>query len=136
MEPMTLHSQLRQSAQGMRSTAAATELLIRTGYAKAGHPWIMLEDPNRPWIDFQGLTARIGALSGGQQRILRIAASIGASVPIVLGDEISGLDYDQARLALAAIAQASGYTEPTRRVEIVDDQVVHGTNPALIGWPE
>lgn len=53
------------------------------------------------WIDFESIPDHLGALSGGEQRLLRIAASIGSSYApaINLGDEVSGLDRATLRLA-------------------------------------
>lgn len=76
-----IHDALREWARGMTTTAAATELLIRAGFAKAGSPWVHIEsDP--AWIDFASIPDLIGGLSGGQQRLLRIAASIGGDSPV------------------------------------------------------
>ena len=134
---LELHGQLREWARGMNTTAAATELLIRTGYARPGSLWMRRENPDRPWIDFESIPDLIGGYSGGQQRVLRIAASIAESVPIVLGDEISGLDHRLAELVLTALAQASGYGVPVSYAEMVGDEneVVRVTKPAILTWP-
>lgn len=135
-----LHTQLREWARGMNNTTAATELLIRTGYASPARRWIRIEESGRAWIDFDFIPDQIGALSGGQQRILRIAASIGGQTRINLGDEIAGLDHNQAELALAAITHASGFGVPTSFPEVTPAgdgvTVVRVTKPALFSWPE
>lgn len=132
----THDDQLREWSRGMDPLAAATELLIRTGYAQSGHSWVRYdEDRQLPWIDFQAIPELLGGLSGGQQRVLRIAASLGADVPIILADEISGLDRDLVVLVLAAIAHASGTHEPGRSVDFVDGQPRIVAVDALYAWP-
>ncbi|MFE6966815.1 ABC transporter ATP-binding protein [Agromyces sp. NPDC057679] len=135
METTTLDGKLRDWARGMTTTAAATELLIRAGYAGEHREWVHTEDPERPWIDFASIPDLIGGLSGGQQRVLRIASSLASDVPIRLGDEITGLDYPLASLVLAACAQASGYGDDVRFPELVGDDVKVVTKPAILRWP-
>ena len=69
-------------------------------------------DPvNARWllIDFAFIPNHLGAPSGGEQRILRIAPSLGCrDVFINLADNITGLDPLTQRLVMGAIAQASG----------------------------
>lgn len=113
---MTVHDQLRSWAKGMYTIEAATELLIRAfdgRFADPGYPWIQPTDHNNGyWVDFAVIGDRIDALSGGEQRLLRIAASIGSSeVMVNLSDDISGLDRPTLRLVLAAIAHAAGSHE-------------------------
>lgn len=132
----THDDQLREWARGLNPLAAATELLIRTGYAQNDRPWVRYdEDRQRPWIDFQAIPELLGGMSGGQQRVLRIAASLGADVPIILGDEISGIDRDTTALVLAALAHASGTHEPGRSIDFVDDQPRIVAVDALYTWP-
>jgi hypothetical protein len=51
----------------------------------------------------------LGAKSGGEQRLLRIAASLGCSEVFVnLAENIIGLDLHTQRLVLAAIAHSGG----------------------------
>lgn len=132
----THDDQLREWARGMNPLAAATELLIRTGYAQRDRPWVRYDDDRRrPWIDFQAIPELLGGLSGGQQRVLRIAASLGADVPIILADEISGIDRDVVVLVLAAIAHASGTHEPGRSIDFIDGQPRIVAVDALYTWP-
>jgi len=84
---------LRAWAKGLLPLEAATELLIRGGYAGETRPWVQYDEfLERPWIDFASIPELIGGMSGGQQRFLRIAASLGADAPVILADELSGLD--------------------------------------------
>lgn len=110
---------LRGWAQGLYPLMAATELLIRSGWAGPNRSWVrdgtVTERRYRPWIDFAmlGDPAVIGAYSGGEQRFLRIAASLGTDGPdgvrINLSDELSGMDLHHASLVLSALTIATGY---------------------------
>lgn len=51
--------------------------------------------------------------SGGERRILRLAASLDGGIPVDLRDAITGLDEHNTSLLLAAIDHASGNRPPT-----------------------
>ena len=51
-------------------------------------------------------------VSGGEQRLLRLAASIADGVPVSLGDAISGLDDRNLELVITAIRHAAGHRPP------------------------
>jgi hypothetical protein len=107
-----IHDRLRLWARGMYTTEGATELLIRAGngtYVTIERPWIKATDRGYS-VDFAAITEHLGALSGGEQRLLRIAASIGSdeATPVRLGHMLSGLDRPTLRLVLAAVAHAGG----------------------------
>ena len=51
-------------------------------------------------------------VSGGEHRILRLAASIAAGVPVSLRDAISGLDDRNLKLVTTAIRHAAGHRPP------------------------
>jgi hypothetical protein len=65
-------------------------------------------------------------MSGGQQRTVRIAASLGGSTPIILGDLVVGLDRNWTQLVTVAIVHAAGSTE------LSGDIVLEGTNGAVV----
>ena len=130
------HDQLRSWARGTDTIEAATELLIRTGWALPGYLWMKRDDNGGVWIDFTAIPHAIGGYSGGEQRVLRIAASLGAEEPVILSSEITGIDRDQMRLVLAAITHAAGYAVTGRTIETNADghpQIVP-TEP-LNTWP-
>ena len=52
--------------------------------------------------------------SRSEEQILRIAASLAASVPVDLSDVLTGLDAHNIAVVLAAIAHAAGATAPPR----------------------
>ncbi len=49
-----------------------------------------------------------GALSGGETRLLRIAASLLDGPPVDLGRNLAGLDREHLQLVFSAIAHACG----------------------------
>jgi len=105
------HEQLRAWASGSYPLEAATELLIRAfdgRFVEPGWPW-MHPTVHGHWIDFAAIADQIGGLSGGEQRLLRIASSIGSpDATVNLGDCLSGVDRPTLQLVLAAVAHAAG----------------------------
>jgi len=61
-------------------------------------------------IDWQAAISALNAgqipCSGGERRILLIAASIAGGTPVGLGDTLPGIDHRNARLVINAIAHA------------------------------
>ena len=106
--PTDVADHLRRWAIGMHTTEAATELLIRAydgTFASVDRPWI--KPTNRGyWIDFAAITEHLGVLSAGEQRLLRVAASIGSddAPPVPLGEVLTGLDRRTLQLIVAAVA--------------------------------
>lgn len=105
------HAQLRAWANGVYGLEAATELLIRGfggRFAEPGCPWIH-PTASGHWIDFDAIPELSGALSGGEQRFLQIAAALDdGEVTVNLGRALSGLDRRHLHLILAAVAHAAG----------------------------
>jgi hypothetical protein len=115
---------LRVWAKGLLCLEAAVELLI-------GHrSWLFREDFLSIAVEsghevFSGreiaavdFVAAAGALeagvlpcSGGEGRVLRIAASIAGGVPVDLREAVTGLDADNAVLAAAAVLHAAGHRD-------------------------
>ena len=66
-------------------------------------------------VDFEAAARalEVGALpcSGGEGRVVRIAASIAGGVPVDLGEAVTGLDENIAVLAAAAVLHAAGYRD-------------------------
>jgi hypothetical protein len=55
----------------MSTLGAATELLIRTGFAGNGRPWVRFDElARRSWIAFDEIPDLIGGMSGGERRLL------------------------------------------------------------------
>jgi len=115
---------LRAWAKGLLCLEAAVELLI-------GHrSWLSREDflaiavePGREVfsgremaaVDFAAaagaLEAGVLPCSGGEGRVLRIAASIAGGVPVDLREAVTGLDERNAVLAAAAVLHAAGHRD-------------------------
>jgi hypothetical protein len=72
-------------------------------------------------VDFEAAAGALeaGALpcSGGEGRVLRIAASIAVGVPVDLRDAVTGLDENNAVLAAAAVLHAAGSRDLRMSVE-------------------
>ena len=109
-------------AKGLLCLEAAVELLI------GNRSWLLREDfleiavesgwevfSRRPMaaVDFvavaDALEAGVLPCSGGEGRVLRIAASIAEGVPVDMREAVTGLDEDNAVLAAAAVLRAAGH---------------------------
>lgn len=137
-----LHTRLRAWARGIYPTEAATELLIRTGFARVGNPWVRREPsggtaPDDIWIDFAEIPEHVGPLSSGERRVLMFAASLSDVVDapkVTIGDLVS-VDGNWLSLLAAALQHAGGRRDVWDRVpEVVDlDPDVVAAWPDL-GW--
>jgi ABC-type transport system involved in cytochrome bd biosynthesis fused ATPase/permease subunit len=130
---------LRAWAKGLYPTEAAVELLIRALNGRLlNGPWVAATDDPGMYAFATELVDEAGYLSGGEQRVLRIAASLASSTyRISLSDEIPGLDRNTAQLVLAAIAHANGSHE---HADIVIDHEAgiaenRGRLASLYPWP-
>ena len=113
---------LRVWAKGLLCLEAAVELLI------GNRSWLLREDfleiavesgwevsSRRPMaaVDFVAVASALEAgvlpCSGGEGRVLRIAASIAEGVPVDMREAVTGLDEDNAVLAAAAVLRAAGH---------------------------
>ena len=111
-------------AKGLFSTEAAVELLI------GNRSWLFREDfleiavesgqgiadgAVMVSVDWEAAVAALEAgvlpCSGGEGRVLRIAASIGEGVPVDLQEAVTGLDENNAVLAAAAVLRAAGHRD-------------------------
>ena len=111
---------VRAGAAGLYSLEAACELVISTG-------WLHRDDFTRfvstgtsltdgvtelAHIDWQSvITSRDAGLlpcGSGENRILRLAASIAAGIPVDLNDALSGLDQASISLVVRAVRHANG----------------------------
>ncbi len=117
-----LPSALRTHARGLFCIEAAVELLI-------GHwSWLRREDftttfiRTSPELTNGAIVAHVdwpvaitaldaGHLpcSGGERRILRIAASVADGIPVDLRDALTGLDTTNTTLVTQAITHAAGH---------------------------
>jgi len=122
--PARLPAALRAAASGIHPLEAGTSLLIDCG------SWLHREDFTSQFIttatsisDGTTLLASIdwaaavtaldaGKLpsSGGERRVLRLAASIAGGIPVSLYDDLPGLDQRNASLVINAIQHTTGQT--------------------------
>jgi hypothetical protein len=116
-----LTAALRACAAGLYSDEAGTELLIRhdcflrrCDFAGFVHASTSITDGITPMaqIDWDAAISALHAgelpASGGERRILQLAASIAAGTPISLREAIPGLDNRNLQLLITAIRHAAG----------------------------
>jgi hypothetical protein len=64
-------------------------------------------------VDWTAASAALGrgklACSDGERRVLAVAASIGAGVPVDLREALTGLDTANVGLVVTAVARAGGH---------------------------
>ncbi len=117
--PSELAAALRAHAQGLYCGEAAVELLIaqswlhRPDFASRFitiHPGISDGQPMAV-IDWATAVAALGTSlpsSGGEQRMLKITASLGGGIPVDLQDTLTGIDDHNIQLLIRAVRHASG----------------------------
>jgi len=115
-----LSAALRAAAAGIHPDEAAAGLIISHGtflarddFAKHIETAAGISDGTpMAWIDWDAVIAALdgGRLpaSGGERRIVRIAASLAAGHPVSLRDAIPGLDPRNLDLVTTAIRRAAG----------------------------
>ena len=111
---------VRAGAAGLYSLEAASELVIGAGwlhradFARFVSTVTSITDgvTDLAHIDWHAaITGRDTGLlpcSGGENRILRLAASIAAGIPVNLNDALSGLDQASIGLVVRAVRHANG----------------------------
>ena len=114
-----LAAAIHAGASGICSLEAACEMLISTGRLHRDDfaRFIRTETPDASGtevadIDWQALiTSRdAGRLpcSGGENRVLRLAASIASGIPVDLNHALSGLDHASITIVTRAVRHANG----------------------------
>jgi hypothetical protein len=119
--PGPLQAALRAQAEGLHACEAATELLIGHGswLRRADFVDEFVHTDTEPAVDImvsavdwpEAITALdAGRLpcSGGERRILAIAASLAEGLPVDLRDALTGLDSTNIHLVAAAVLHANG----------------------------
>ena len=117
--PAVLAAGLRAHAQSLYALEAAAELLIT-------QPWLHRDDFTSRFItvhpgigsmqpvaviDWPAVIAALGSslhYSGGEQRMLKITASLADGIPVDLHDTLTGLDDRNIQLLITAIRRTSG----------------------------
>ena len=127
MSTADLPEALRAWACGLLAAEAGVELLIGNGSfltrSDFRDRFISLRpgnahgDPDMATIDWQDIITALDArdlpCSGGEQRILRLAASLADGSPVSLGDAVTGLDPRNISLLITAILRAAGIQTDT-----------------------
>ena len=115
-----LSAALHAAAAGIHPDEAAAGLIIshgtflaRNDFTKHIETAVGISDgTSMAWIDWDAVIAALdgGRLpaSGGERRIVRIAASLAAGHPVSLRDAIPGLDPRNLDLVTTAIRRAAG----------------------------
>ena len=115
-----LAAALRAAAAGIHPDEAAAGLIISHGTFLRREDFLrhvetaaaISDDTPMAWIDWDAVIAALdgGRLpaSGGEKRIVRLAASLAAGHPVSLRDAIPGLDRQSLELVTAAIRHAAG----------------------------
>ena len=125
--PIALSVALRAHARGIYSLEAATELLIdqRTWLRRKDFTAAFistgcrsLTDADWAHVDWQTAITALNAgdlpCSGGEQRMLRLAASLADGIPVDLRDVLTGIDADNVTLMSRAMLHASGRRQTPR----------------------
>ena len=111
---------VRAGAAGLYSLEAACELIIGTGWLRRDDFALFISTGTSltngvtelAHIDWQAaVTSRDTGLlpcSSGENRILRLAASIAAGIPVDLNDALTGLDQARIALVVRAVRHANG----------------------------
>ena len=117
--PSALAAALRAHARGLYCDEAAAELLIAQSWLRRPdfasqfitvHPRIPDGQPMAV-VDWAAAVAALGTSmpsSGGEQRMLRITASMGGGIPVDLRDTLTGIDDQNVQLLLRTVRHASG----------------------------
>jgi hypothetical protein len=117
--PAALAAGLRAHAQGLCCLEAAAELISAQSWLHRDdftsrfitvHPGIG-SGQSVAVIDWPAVIAALGSglpCSGGEQRMLKITASLADGIPVDLRDTLAGLDNSNIQLLITAIRRASG----------------------------
>ena len=125
-----LATALRAQAQGLYYLEATAELLVshrsflhRNDFTgRFIHRGTSITDgvTEMAEIDWPAAIAALNGgelpCSGGEHRILRIAASLAAGVPVDLRNAVTGLDHRNINLVITAVLHASGARPPHLRI--------------------
>lgn len=114
MTASSLPTALRAGAQGLYALEAAAGLIIAHG------TWLARDDfgcyihrgPGTAALDWEAAISALegGRLpsSGGERRMLQLAASLAYDIPVSLGQAVTGIDDRNADLLVRAVRYASG----------------------------
>lgn len=117
----SLHKALRAAADGLYALEAGTGLLIAHGtwsarddFGRYIHIGDSITSPGTALavVDWEAAISALDAgefpSSSGEKRVLRLAASLAADIPVRLGDAVTGIDDNNVALLIDAVLHASG----------------------------
>jgi hypothetical protein len=120
MTASSLPAALRAGADGLHALEAATGLIIAHAswlardFARFIRVGTSITDPGTEMASIEweaaiyALSAGELPSSGGERRMLRLAASLARDVPVSLGEAITGIDDHNVGLLVKAVFHASG----------------------------
>jgi ABC-type cobalamin/Fe3+-siderophores transport system ATPase subunit len=112
----SLEQALRACSSGIYAAEASVGMLIAhaTWLDRDDFRQFIHADPEAGMaaIDWPAVTAALTAgkmpSSNGEQKMLRMAASLAGQTPVILGDTITGLDDRNIQILVSAVLHASG----------------------------
>jgi hypothetical protein len=118
MTTTSLVAALRACASGIYALEAGVGLLIANGTFLRRDDFtsrfvIHGANDGMAAIDWDAAITALAAgelpCSGGEQRVLKLSASLAAGIPVDLNDAVTGIDQDNSRRLVTAIRRASGH---------------------------
>jgi hypothetical protein len=107
--PATLANKVHLQAFGTSHLEAAAHILTRCGQGRLLDALrLVWEDDEAAEIDWPATLESTGYLSGGERRLLALAASLGSGHLVDLADALTGLDTWNGQAVVDAIAHAAG----------------------------
>jgi hypothetical protein len=114
MTSSSLPEALRAGASGLYALEAGTGMIIAHGCwaGRDDFASFIHRDDSTAAIDWEAVisAADAGGLpsSAGEKRMLRLAASLAADIPVSLGDAVTGIDQHNVDILVAAVLHAAG----------------------------
>jgi len=114
MTASPLQAALRAGSEGLYALEAATGLIIAHGtwLARDDFECFIHHGTGTAAIDWETAIRALDAgrlpSSGGERRMLRLAASLADQAPVSLGEAVTGIDGRNVGLLIKAIRHASG----------------------------
>ena len=107
--PRSLAAKLLAQASGFRPAEAAIIMLIGALDGRLLDAVTLLgANDQTAEIDWPATLTSTSYLSGGERRLMALAASLGSGEPVDLADNLTGLDSRSADVVVEAIAHATG----------------------------
>ena len=114
-EHLSLADKIIAGAAGSPTTQAAAIIVTEAVHGRLLEQ-LALSSTGADWaeINWPATVRTTGHLSGGERRLIALAASLATGEPVDLNDTLTGLDSTNARVVLEAIGYAMGFKRPPR----------------------